>query len=95
MRLLRSRWLTMLGLAFLLLACVGALSSCGLDKATEPYKDSGRGSTNSAKADLITFPDGFNNVATKCDGPNRVYVTYHGDSPYGSITVAPNDPRCK
>jgi hypothetical protein len=69
------------------------VASCG-EKATEPYKDSGRGATNSAKADLITFPDGFNNVATKCDHGNRVYVTYHADAPYGSITVVPNAKGC-
>jgi hypothetical protein len=70
------------------------VTGCGFDKATEPYKDSARGSTNSGKADLITFPDGFNNVATKCDHGNRVYVTYHADAPYGSITVVPNAKGC-
>lgn len=31
----------------------------------------------------------------KCDGPNRVYVVYHGDSKYGALAVLPNDPRCR
>jgi hypothetical protein len=27
-------------------------------------------------------------------GANRVYVVFHGDSAYGTVAVAPNDPRC-
>jgi hypothetical protein len=76
-------------------AAMGLLlvTGCG-EKYAEPYKDAPRGATNDSKADLITFPDGFNNVATKCDHGNRVYVTYHNDAPYGSITVVPNAKGC-
>jgi hypothetical protein len=77
-------------------ATVGALVSCGAQgKYTEPYNDSDRGQTNSGPADVLTFPDGFNNVATKCDHGNRVYVIYHSDGAYGGVAVAPNDPSCK
>ena len=69
------------------------LTGCG-EKFTEPYKDAERGATNDSKADLVTFPDGFNNVATKCDHGNRIYVTYHKDAPYGAITVVPNAKGC-
>jgi hypothetical protein len=69
------------------------LASC-TSKATEPFKDAPRAATNSQPADVITMPDGFNNIAAKCDGPNRVYTTYHGDSAYGAIAVVPGDPRC-
>ncbi|MFG1872188.1 hypothetical protein [Micromonospora arborensis] len=70
------------------------LSGCG-GKFTEPFKDAPRSKNiNSAPADTVTMPDGFSNVATKCEGPNRVYVVYHGDKPYGSIAVVANDPRC-
>jgi nitrous oxide reductase accessory protein NosL len=62
----------------------------GCEKAVEPFRDAPRGATNTSPADLITMPDGFSNVAAKCDGPNRVYVVFHGDS----AAVAPNDPRC-
>ena len=72
---------------------VVSLTAC-TGKATEPFKDAPRGTTNSGPADTITMPDGFSNVAAKCDGPNRVYVVFHGDSPYGDIAVVPNDPRC-
>jgi hypothetical protein len=70
-----------------------SLSSCA--KATEPFKDAPRsGTTNSDPADVIEMPDGFNNMATKCDHGNRVYSTYHADATYGSIAVAPHDPSC-
>ncbi len=69
-----------------------SLSSCG--KMTEPFKDAERGATNDDPADTITFPDGFSNVATKCDNGNRVYVVYHADSAYGAISVVANDPSC-
>jgi hypothetical protein len=69
------------------------LGGCS-NKAMEPYKDAPRGANNSAPADTITFPDGFSNVSSKCDGPNRVYVVFKGDNTYGSVAVAPNDPRC-
>lgn len=74
-----------------------AASGCSLggDKANEPFKDAPRDTTNSGPADVITMPDGFSNVAAKCDGPNRIYVVFHGNSTYGSIAVSPNDPRCK
>ena len=80
------------GLVLAVVACTG-LSSCA--KMTEPFKDAPRGETNSGPADTITFPDGFSNGATKCDHGNRLYVAYHGDSPYASIAVVPNDPTCQ
>lgn len=69
-------------------------SLAGCEKIVEPYQDAARGNTNTTPADIITMPDGFSNVAAKCDGPNRVYVIFHGDSPYGTVAVAANDPRC-
>ena len=73
---------------------VATLVACGSDKFSEQYKDADRGETNSTPADTITFPDGFSNVANKCDGPNMVYVIFHENGAYGSVAVAPNDPRC-
>lgn len=48
---------------------------------------------------IVNMPDGYSNVAAKCEGPNMVYVIYHGNSsegarPYGALAVVPNDPRC-
>lgn len=73
---------------------LGVLVGCGMDKYQEPFKDAPRGTTNEQPADTITMPDGFSNVATKCDHGNRIYVVFHQDGPYGAITVVPNDPTC-
>ncbi|MEV0403446.1 hypothetical protein [Actinoallomurus sp. NPDC050550] len=40
------------------------------------------------------MPDGFSNLATKCDHGNRVYSAYKGDSNRAAVTVVPNDPTC-
>ena len=66
----------------------------GCSKYTEPYRDAPRGATNTSPADVMTFPDGFSNVAAKCDGPNRVYVAFKADDNRAAIAVAVNDPRC-
>lgn len=73
------------------------LAGCDLgDKITEPYQDAPRtGHINSNGADIITNPDGFSNVATKCDHGNRLYVAFHSNSPYAGIAVVAQDPTCK
>jgi len=71
------------------------LTGCGADKAQEPFKDAPRGTTNSSRADTIEMPDGFSNVATKCDHGNRIYVLFKGDSDYGSVAVVANAPDCQ
>lgn len=88
-----SRTLTAAGTtAVLALTLTGC--NVGGDKVNEPFKDAPRAATNSGAADIVTMPDGFSNVAAKCDGPNRVYVAFHKNSPYAAITVVANDPRC-
>lgn len=76
------------------LAALGlmALAACG--KMSEPFQDAPRGASNTNPADTITFPDGFSNVATKCDHGNRVYVLFKGDQPYGGLSVVPNAEGC-
>jgi hypothetical protein len=73
-----------------------ALTATGcMDKFNEPFKDAPRsGSDNGQPMDVIRMSDGFSNVGSKCDGPNRVYVIYHGNGRYGSVAVVANDPRC-
>lgn len=72
-----------------------SLSACN-DKYNEPFKDAPRsGIDNGSPMDTIRMADGFSNVGAKCDGPNRVYVLYHGDKGYGSLAVVANDPRCR
>ncbi|MGW3929812.1 hypothetical protein ACWECC_17155 [Streptomyces microflavus] len=70
------------------------LAACG-EKFSEPFKDAPRSNKeNGASMDLIRMADGFSNVGNKCDGPNMVYVLYHGDKAYGSLSVVKDDPRC-
>lgn len=78
------------------LAAVLALTLAGCsDKFTEPFKDAPRSNKeNGAPMDLIRMSDGFSNVGNKCDGSNMVYVLYHGDNAYGSLSVVKDDPRC-
>jgi hypothetical protein len=72
-----------------LIVLLGA-ASCG------PHNDSDSGKVDHAPADVIQFPDGFRNVAHKCDGPNMVYSGSSGadDSLPAAVYVVANDPRC-
>lgn len=71
------------------------LAGCGA-KVTEPFKDAPTSSQrNSGTAQVVEFPDGFSNLAGKCDGPNYIYSGYHGDGNRMAIAVVPNDPRCR
>jgi hypothetical protein len=84
---------------------VGALLGFGLaatvitgcsNKASQVYNDGSRSGVNDkSPADILAFPDGFSNVATKCNNGNRVYVAFHNNNPYAAIAVVPNDPTCK
>jgi hypothetical protein len=66
------------------------ISACG-NKFSQPFKDSPRsGVVNDQPADIIYMPDGFNNYATKCDHGFRIWVSYHQDSPYAAVAVAPD-----
>lgn len=77
-------------IAFALLLAAG----CG-DKATEQFNDAPRGENNDTPAETMSFPDGFSNVAHKCDGHgNRVYVAFKGDNNRAAIAVVANDPSC-
>lgn len=81
----------------LLIGAVGlfALTGCGgTGKTQQPFDDAHVAGHNTDPALIGSMPDGFNNWARKCDGPNMVYTPFHGDSSYGAISVVPNDPRC-
>jgi len=76
-------------------ALFGGACNTGFQKITERFKDAPRGELNDDPADVVLMPDGFSNVSSKCDGPNRVYVVFKSNSAYGSVAVAANDPRCR
>ena len=73
------------------------LTSCGADsRLTEGLQDADVGTRNTAPADLINMPDGFANVATKCDNGNRIYVVRDASSnPRVGIWGVAGDPTCK
>lgn len=76
------------------LVVIAIFSGCS-EKAREPFHDGPRSEVvNDDESDVLEFPDGFSNVATKCDHGNRVYVVYRGDANRAAIAVAPNDPTC-
>lgn len=80
--------------ALLLVPFVLLVASCS-KKATEQFRDAPRGThTNTAPATVVEMPDGFSNLSGKCDGPDYVYVIFHNNSPYGSITAVKDDARC-
>ena len=84
-----------LALAIAVTATTIGISSCS-SKSREPFRDApGSGVVNSTGADSITMPDGFSNLATKCDHGNRIYVAFHGDKNYAAIAIVPQDPTCK
>jgi len=79
---------------FTMAALLGLVLTGCASKASEPFKDAERGKSNTSPADTLTFPDGFSNVATKCDNGNRIYVAFKGDAAYGAIAVVPNAKGC-
>lgn len=83
------------------LGAAAALTVAMLSGCAEEAKDAPRGTEDTGPADIIQFPDGFSNVAHKCDGPNMVYSATNGagtadaKSTRAAIAVIANDPRCK
>lgn len=83
-----------------LLALVLALSACGNVPGTDDYNDkhgqgdAGVGHRDDSDADVVNMPDGFSNVATKCDGEgHRIFVTTQNAS--GKFMVVVNDENCR
>lgn len=65
--------------------------------SAEAKQDAPVSARNTAAAEIINMPDGFSNIASKCDGPNRVYSIYRNpeaSTNFGAVAVVPNDPRC-
>lgn len=84
------------------LAILVSLTACGSEWGNDaPVSNAESGNAkDTIPAEIYNMPDGFSNVATKCDKyGNRMYTIYHGSnlnsSPYGAISVLPNDPSCK
>ena len=77
-------------------AFIVALTASGCSqKAREAFRDAPRAATNNEPADVVTMPDGFSNLATKCDHGNRVYVAFKGDQNRAAVAVVAEDPTCR
>ena len=72
------------------------LSASSCQSANDAPVVNGNESGDQTPAEIIAMPDGFSNVATKCDKyGNRVYTGYHKGVDSLSIFVVPQDPSCK
>lgn len=71
-----------------------ALTGCGsqLDTVGEEFRDVRVANRDDTPADIIQMPEGYSNVAAKCDGTARVYVTRNDNG--RAVAVAPNHPSC-
>jgi hypothetical protein len=92
MQLLTTRSTAVIGAVILTFGVVAACGASGHGNAeVEP------GGVDNSKARIIQMPDGFRNVAAKCDGSTMVYSGSRGetsDKVGSGIAVVPNDPRC-
>lgn len=72
------------------------LAVSGLALAGCTTNDTSVGSRDHGSADILNFPNHFNNVAMKCDGHgHRVFVTNNkGDGGTGASVAVANDPSC-
>lgn len=82
--------------SFVLVVLALAVTIGGCGKMREKVKDAPMNDQldNTGVATRVVMPDGYSNVATKCDHGNRIYVAFHGDSPYTAIAIVPGDPTC-
>ncbi|MGW9067853.1 hypothetical protein ACWGQT_00175 [Streptomyces yangpuensis] len=73
---------------------MAALTSCA--SLTEPWNDAPIEKKYDDPAIVYSMPDGFANVATKCDHHgNRIYTTRGAESGGGkAVAVVPQDPSC-
>jgi hypothetical protein len=84
--------IVILGAAVMLAAV--ALTGCGLNKISQPFNDAPRSDNEDhSAAQVITMPDGFSNLATKCVNGVRYTVAFHNDGAYGAISTVV-DPKC-
>jgi hypothetical protein len=82
------------GLAVTGIALAALVTGCGLNKISQPFNDAPRSDNEDhSAAQVITMPDGFSNLATKCVNGVRYTVAFHNDGEYGAISTV-IDPKC-
>lgn len=78
-------------------AAVTVVAASGCARAMEEFRDAPIGRRDDSPADVINMPDGFSNLATKCDPYTkgvRVYVTKNSGG-HARAAVAVTDPNCQ
>lgn len=82
---------SLIGLLALLFAAAVTLTACDpTGKVAQPFNDADVVQAKDVRGPMQIVPmgDGFNNIGYRCVGAGHsgFAVTYHGDSPYGSVT---------
>ncbi|MFD9205953.1 hypothetical protein ACFVZM_06695 [Streptomyces sioyaensis] len=73
-----------------------AMSATGCASLTEPWNDAPVQRKDDGPAVIYSMPDGFANVAAKCDGyGHRMFTTRGGDQGGGKSVAVIADPTCK
>lgn len=67
-----------------------AMAGCSNYKTHKGIKDAPHDKGDNKIAHIVNMPDGYANIARKCDGPNGIYVTTREAPP----VVVVNDPNC-
>jgi hypothetical protein len=83
--------------ALILAALAAATLTTGCASMTEPWNDAPVKVKDDSPAEIYSMPDGFANVAAKCDRHgNRISSTRGADTGGGkAVAVIPQDPDCK
>lgn len=78
---------------FAAIAATVLLGLAGCSSFTEPFNDAPISEKDDSPAEVYSMPDGFANVASKCDRHgNRIYTTRTDGGE--AMAVVPNDPSC-
>lgn len=71
---------------------VGVLGLTGCSAATEEWNDAPIEKKHDGPAEVFSMPDGFANVASKCDGHgHRIYTTRVGPGGGKDVAVVADD----
>jgi hypothetical protein len=75
---------------------LSAVALTGCASLTEPFNDAPVERKDDTPAVIYSMPDGFANVASKCDGNGyRIFTTRGSDAGGGKAVAVVADPTCK